>query len=349
MFLWITTRNRRRPPILSGRAAFHHAPCRIEGIGDAVERAASAEPRLHRAVGLSGLSGRPAGWQGHGAPPLRARAGFSLIELLVVIVIIGILAALLLPTLSRAQAKAQGIQCMNHHRQLMLAWRMYAEDNHDRLLYASGDDNPANNPYVWITGYLDYDPANRSNWDIAQDIKKSPLWPYCGAAAGIWKCPADKSTVTVNGQVLPRVRSMSMNLWVGGFAGKVDLDGPGWRVYLNMHDLVDPGPAQTFVLLDEREDMINLGNLFVDMRGFPNTPALLQFYVDYPASYHNRAGGLSFADGHSEIKPWLDPRTCPPVKKGVAEWLPDQPTPSPNNPDITWLQQRCTRRINAER
>jgi prepilin-type processing-associated H-X9-DG protein len=138
-----------------------------------------------------------------------------------------------------------------------------------------------------------------------------------------------------------------MNLWVGGFGGTVDLDGPGWRVYLTLNDLVDPGPARTFVFLDEREDMINYGNLFVDMTGFPDHPQALQFDVDYPASYHNRACGLSFADGHSEIKPWLDARTCPPIKKGVADWIPVQAVPSPNNPDIAWLQERCTRRIGG--
>ena len=296
-----------------------------------------------RAATIEPIDDRPA--PGEGSFP--GATAFTLVELLTVIAIIAILASLLLPALSHARAKADGIRCLNNHRQLALAWKMYAEDNHDRLLYASGDDDPSKDPYVWVTGYMDYDPGNRSNWDVAQDIKKSPLWPYCGGSAAIWKCPADKSTVTVNGKVLPRVRSMSMNLWVGGFGGSVDLDGPGWRVYLNLGDLVDPGPARTFVLLDEREDMINYGNLFVDMTGFPDAPSQARFNVDYPASYHNRAGGLSFADGHSELKPWLDSRTCPPLRKNVADWAADGITPSPGNPDIAWLQDRCTRKITG--
>jgi prepilin-type N-terminal cleavage/methylation domain-containing protein len=140
-----------------------------------------------------------------------SRKAFTLIELLVVIAIIAILAALLLPALGKARLKAQGIQCMTNHRQLALAWRMYTEDNNDTLLYASPDvfNTPALFPYVWILGEMDWsNPSNPSNWDINQDIVKSPLWSYSGKSPNIWKCPADYSKVSVNGKVLPRVRSM---------------------------------------------------------------------------------------------------------------------------------------------
>src|SRR2546430_2313229 len=109
----------------------------------------------------------------------RHSRGFTLIELLVVIAIIAILAAMLLPALARARCKAQGIQCMNNHRQLAIAWRMYTEENLDVLVWASADVATPNNPTnVWCAGSLDFNNANTSNWDPTVDIMKSPMWPY---------------------------------------------------------------------------------------------------------------------------------------------------------------------------
>jgi prepilin-type N-terminal cleavage/methylation domain-containing protein len=280
--------------------------------------------------------------------------GFTLIELLVVIAIIAILASMLLPVLGKAKAKGQGIQCMNNFRQLTVAWLMYAHDNRDRLLFASAKDL-ATQPYTWVTGRMDFDPNNSSNWNIEQDIKKSPLWPYCGNAAGIFKCPSDKSTIrpaigALKGQRMPRVRSMSMSVWFGGFGGQLNLGSgaasPPWRLYLSLSDLVEPGAAQTCLFWDQREDSINLGNFLVNMTGYPDSPQQTQFQQDYPASYHNRAGGLSFADSHAEIHRWLDSRTMPRIKADT-DWLWDLGTVlSPNNKDIIWLQERATRKIN---
>jgi len=285
-----------------------------------------------------------------------ARGAFTLIELLLVIAIIAILAALLLPALAKSKAKAQGIACMNNMRQLTLAWIQYAYDDSDAIPYASAASgaglppNPRTDPFVWVTGVLDFNNANTSNWDPTVDIEKSPLWPYCGKSTAIWRCPADPSFVVPTsgpfmGQRVQRVRSMSIIIWQGGFGGLVPAGGypgvsaPPWRVYLKLTDMVNPPGVHSLVFWDEREDAINWGNYFIDMTGYPNSPGAVQFNWDWPASYHNGAGGLSFGDGHSEIRRWLDPRTKPPIGGTV-----NGPKPSPYNQDLIWLQDRATRK-----
>ncbi len=279
------------------------------------------------------------------------RRGFTLIELLVVIAIIAILASMLLPALAKAKTKAQGVLCMNNTKQLTLGWRMYVEDNEEKLPGAYAGKGGANERQGWAVGVLDYSGANRSNFDPQEDLAKSPLASYIGNSYGIFKCPADKSSVKVTaagqfqGQRVQRVRSVSMNSWVGGNLDDVRAGTASWwqvpstmKVYLKSTDMADPGPAMTFVLLDEREDSINDAFWVLSMEGYPNQAATK--IIDYPAAYHNGAGGLSFADGHSEIRKWVDGRTRPLLKANGTIPL---NVPSPNNRDMAWLQERCTR------
>src|SRR5262245_50390425 len=104
------------------------------------------------------------------------RLGFTLIELLVVIAIIAILAAMLLPVLTKAKIKAQGVQCMSNTKNLMVAWRMYAEDNRDAL---PGADGAGVGPEWDGGGFMDFS-SSAINWDPNLSIKRSPIWNYCG-------------------------------------------------------------------------------------------------------------------------------------------------------------------------
>lgn len=273
------------------------------------------------------------------------RSAFTLIELLVVIAIIAILAGLLLPALSSAKSKTHGIACMNNTRQLMTAWRMYVEDNRDVLPFAYVADDPANKNYksAWMHGILDYNNGNTANWDADSTIKQGAIWPYCGNNLSIFRCPADKEMVTptsgpYRGQAMQRIRSNSMNSWMGmNEGGWTWFGGPEFRKYLKMSDLYIPGASMTWVLIDEHPDSINDGFFCVNMNGYPN-PASAQF-PDLPASFHNKAAGIAFADGHSEIHRWKDPRTMPPVRRT------DPPSVSQaNNPDMVWMWEHTTRK-----
>ncbi len=238
---------------------------------------------------------------------------FTLIELLVVIAIIAILAALLLPALSKAKSQAQGTKCTNNEKQLTLSWTMYAGDNNDLLVINIGDARPnytdtglmspqtgTFNLYNWCAGRVD---GNGSagipgTFDETNSIlvQNSAIGNYVKNAAS-YKCPADPGNLINNPQLAPnRVRSISMQNYMNADSG--DSQSNAFRWFTKLSYITQP--AQFFVFVDEKPSSIDDGLFEVQM----SDPGQSITVGNYPSQLHNNACGFGFSDGHAEIHKW---------------------------------------------
>src|ERR1041385_1430706 len=265
----------------------------------------------------------------------RRAAAFTLIELLVVIAIIAILAAMILPALSKAKQKSQGVYCMSNQKQMTLAWIMYADDNQDKLV-PNHDGGTTSYDLSWVPGWLSFGANNRDNTNIAF-LLQAKISPYT-KSVGIYKCPADIYLCKINGNMVPRVRSVGMNGFIeGGAYGKEHAANAShwfgkWYSYNKMSDIKNPPPSKLWVFVDEHPDSINDGWTITGVED-PNN------WTDLPASYHNGSCGFSFADGHAEIHRWLEASTKVPVKMSQYNGF-----PAPGSRDIPWMIEHSSAR-----
>lgn len=262
------------------------------------------------------------------APPVSGRPAFTLIELLVVIAIIATLAALLLPALARAKARALRVACLNNERQLSTVWQLYNGDHADRLALNGNATAVVNGRRLWVLGDTHYFTPALTETRYLVDPSLASFGDYLKAAP-VYKCPADHSTLQVGGQKLPKVRSYAMNDYLG--PALPNYLAANYRAFYKMSQLVPVRPSQIFLFQDVLPENLCFPAFVVQM------PPVDSFF-HFPSSQHLKLGVVAFTDGHAEAHRWVDERTRPkPVNGSVAHGI-----ASPNNKDLAWIRAHTT-------
>jgi len=229
--------------------------------------------------------------------PSAAAAGFTLIELLVVIAIIAILASMLLPGLSKAKTKAQGIACLNNLGQLQKAWVMYADDNYDVMPLTLLDSGPLYRAKLgsWVLGNASVD-ANLNK------LQSGTLFPYLRSIS-VYRCPADKKLADPGGgKQVPVNRSYYVNASlnsVGGYLVTNNAPAP-FSFAEKLSSVGAPSPSQLWVFVENnlRASGEPIFGFYIE-QSQPNT-----YWGDIPTDRHSQGCNLSFADGHVQFHRW---------------------------------------------
>lgn len=267
----------------------------------------------------------------------RLSHGFTLVEMLVVIAIIGVLASLLLPGLAIAKESARRTKCANNLRQLAITWTVYSGDNAE-LFVPNGHGTPETlgDHRLWVVGDTHRTPRAFTNESYLLNPRHAAFATYIQSAA-VYKCPSDRSTIEIDGRSSPKTRSYALNGYLGWQAPAFQASflSQAHRRYMESGDLGSTSPSKLLQFIDTAP-----GNICHSAFIIPIASTLKGLYYHLPAAQHRGSGNLSFVDGHVDSQRWRDPVTS---KLALERWLPDHLTLQyPNNQDLAWLQQHAS-------
>ena len=224
---------------------------------------------------------------------------FTLVELLVVIAVIAILAAMLLPALGRAKAKGQATACLSNLRQMQFAWHAYTDDNNDVMplnwIFNTGKGYIRNLPGSWVLGNssVDLDLTN---------ITSGTLFTYAGSV-GIYRCPGDRAMVQlVRGGKAPVIRTYGTQWALNPKGYYYNGPPPPPRIVVRKLSAIPaPGPAQVWAFSEPTDDSH-------DGAGCDFVIKVDDYWGHMPAERHSRGCNFSFVDGHTEFYRWKAPK-----------------------------------------